>query len=183
MSLARLSKLVQFPIWVALACLVAGLYGAAHNQVSYTLGPSYFTAFKFAQFQIGADVPPRLGAALVGWRASWWMGALTGVPLFALALAARSRAAYARLCRMALATVLGTALLLGAVAVLLGVTVLGEEHLALLLGGRNPPDPMGFARAGLLHDTSYLGGLAGFALAALRIAVRLWRSYRGSGAA
>lgn len=49
-----------------LACLIAGVYGALHNQISYTVAPEYFTKFKFYQFQIGASLHGREGCALVG---------------------------------------------------------------------------------------------------------------------
>ena len=47
-----MKKLVTIPILFVLACLFAGIYGALHNQISYSVAPEYFTQFKFIQFQI-----------------------------------------------------------------------------------------------------------------------------------
>ncbi|MFD2857128.1 hypothetical protein ACFSZS_23640 [Seohaeicola zhoushanensis] len=58
---------------MGLAVLVAAAFGALHNQVSYTVGPDYFHAFKFRQFTIPremdpASAPPRSGC----WQAGGW---------------------------------------------------------------------------------------------------------------
>ena len=34
------------PLLLAIACLLAGLYGVLHNQISYTVSYEYFTEFK-----------------------------------------------------------------------------------------------------------------------------------------
>ena len=61
-------KRALMPVLFVIACLFAGLYGVLHNQISFTVSPEYFTAFKFHRFQI-QDISPRLGAAIVGWLA------------------------------------------------------------------------------------------------------------------
>jgi hypothetical protein len=73
MKFARL--LLRNLPWFAFACLLAGLFGALHNQISFTISHEYFTRFKFIQFRIPSTVPPRVGASIVGWLAAWWMGA------------------------------------------------------------------------------------------------------------
>ena len=63
-------------VGLLLGALVGGLYGALHDQLSYTLCPDFFTRFKFIQFWIHWGYEsPRLGAAWVGFRATWWLGA------------------------------------------------------------------------------------------------------------
>jgi hypothetical protein len=47
-----MKKRVTIPILFVLACLFAGIYGALHNQISYSVAPEYFTQFKFIKFQI-----------------------------------------------------------------------------------------------------------------------------------
>ena len=61
--------------------LIAGLYGALHDQVSFTISPEYFTRFKYDQFGFdpqwfGGD---RHTVALIGFLATWWVGALIGL--------------------------------------------------------------------------------------------------------
>jgi acyl-CoA thioester hydrolase len=78
----RFGKLPVLVLLLALAALTRRIFGALHNQLSYTVGPTYFTGLKFPQFAIPADTAPRLGAALVGVQASWWMGPLVALPAF-----------------------------------------------------------------------------------------------------
>ena len=56
------------------------MFGAIHDQISYSVSSEYFTKFKFIQFHLlDADVPERIRAAKVGFLASWWMGIPLGV--------------------------------------------------------------------------------------------------------
>lgn len=59
--------------------LVAGVYGIVHDQITYTLGPEYFTKFKFEQF-VWADFgfPTRVFVAEIGFLATWWVGFIAG---------------------------------------------------------------------------------------------------------
>ncbi len=41
--------------YVFLGALIGGAYGAVHDQLTYSVSPEYFTAFKFHQFHF-ADV-------------------------------------------------------------------------------------------------------------------------------
>src|SRR5258708_14664894 len=79
-------KLALLPLLLVSGCLIAGSYGALHNQISYTVSPEYFHAFKFGQFGIPNELRGRVGAAIVGWRASWWMGLIIGMPILLVGL-------------------------------------------------------------------------------------------------
>ncbi len=81
-----LGKFPTFFLLVALAALSAAIFGALHNQLSYSVGPDYFLSFKFPQFGIPEGTSPRFGAAQVGVLASWWMGVLVGLPAFLFGL-------------------------------------------------------------------------------------------------
>ena len=63
----------------ALGAVLAGCYGALHDQISYTISPEYFTKVKFEQFRY-ADFgwPPRIMVSEVGFLASWWVGMIGG---------------------------------------------------------------------------------------------------------
>jgi len=111
-------KLTLFPILLFAGCLIAGLYGALHNQISYTVSPEYFTAFKFHQFSIPEDLRGRIGAAIVGWRASWWMGLFIGVPVLIVGLILPGWKTYVSRCFLAFAVVAVTALVVGLVALI-----------------------------------------------------------------
>lgn len=155
----------KFPIFfllLILAAVAAALFGAAHNQLSYSVGPTYFTEFKFDQFQIAAALPERFGAALVGIRASWWMGPLIGLPAFLYGLFAVPQA------RTYFAAGLGAIFLVvflttfGALAGLIGGLVADSTGLLdPYLNFRDGPTRSDFLRAGFMHDASYLGGALG----------------------
>ncbi len=76
----KMKKLVVYLILVLIGVCVAGIYGALHNQISFTVSSEYFTEFKFQQFGIAdSQIPERLRASYVGFLASWWMGIPVGL--------------------------------------------------------------------------------------------------------
>ena len=162
----RLGKFPTFFLLVALAALSAAVFGALHNQLSYSVGPDYFHAIKFPQFGIAEGTAPRLGAAQVGVLASWWMGAAVGLPAFLYGLFAVPQA------RSYLAAgigAIGLVLVLATFAALAGLvgglvadaTGILESYLLTPVG----VDRSGFLRAGFMHDASYIGGALGALLA------------------
>ncbi len=110
---SRMKKLALFPVLLAAACLVAGLYGALHNQISYTVSSDYFHSFKFHQFGIPENLRGRVGASIVGWHASWWMGLFIGLPLLIVGLILPGWRTYLRCCLFAFAVAAITALVVG----------------------------------------------------------------------
>lgn len=76
LSLANFGRLL---LSCLLGALAAGSYGVLHDQVTYTLSPEYFTHFKFLQFS-DADfgLPDRAFVGLIGFLATWWVGAIAG---------------------------------------------------------------------------------------------------------
>ena len=155
----------KFPVFFILliaAAFAAALFGMLHNQLSYTVGPTYFTEFKFRQFHVATAIPPRVGAAVVGVQASWWMGPLVGLPAFLYGLfavpSARSYFA-AGLGAIFLVILLAT---FGALAGLLGGLVADstgwlDEMMTFPVG----PTRQDMLRAGFMHDASYLAGALG----------------------
>jgi len=70
----------------------AAIYGAIHNQFSYSISTEYFTKFKFSQFgfvEYGRDTP-RLTAGAIGAWASYWVGFISGVVVGLVGLFSRS---------------------------------------------------------------------------------------------
>lgn len=62
-----------------LGAIVAGCYGIAHDQITYSISPEYYTKFKFYQFgYVESDAPNRLLVFRIGVLASWWVGLVTG---------------------------------------------------------------------------------------------------------
>lgn len=166
-----MAKLALIPVLFAIACLLAGGYGAIHNQISYTVSPEYFTRFKFEQFHIADQIPERLGAAIVGWNAAWWMGLLIGVVLIPLGLVIRGRRDYFWGMVMVFGIVTLTALVVGLAALALATALLNPSLVGdLHYYGHEIDDDLAFARAGTMHNFSYLGGMTGIFTGALGIA-------------
>lgn len=172
-AVERYSALVW---WTVIACLVAGVFGAIHNQVSYTVSPDYFHTFKFIQFQIAPPLHNRAGAALVGFLAAWWTGIIIGPVLtIVCGRVCDHRWPRAVMGLAIAATVLVTATV-GLVS-LLGAFLLvtPETDLSQLWIPRECGDSVAFTRAGIMHDGSYLGGAIGTIVGCV---VVFWRGRR-----
>jgi hypothetical protein len=101
-------------ILVVCAAAVAGAYGAVHNQIRYTVSQKYFTRYKFEQFRIGPQFHNRLGAAVVGVRALWWMGVPIGLVLGSMSWLHAGLLRMLREGLFAFVVVAATALMIGA---------------------------------------------------------------------
>lgn len=157
-----MKELALAPVLLVVACLFAGVYGALHNQVSYTVAPEYFTAFKFEQFRIGPATPDRAGAAIVGWNAAWWMGVVIGVVLIPLGLVIRGPRAYLAGMVAVFGVVAATTLVVGLAALAVATVTLDATSVGEIRVYENDiVDDVAFARAGAMHNFSYLGGLIG----------------------
>ena len=151
-------KLALFPVLLIAGCLVAGVYGAVHNQISYTVSPDYFYAFKFHQFAIPCDLRNRIGASIVGWYASWWMGLVIGVPVLLIGLILPDWKTYITHGLVAFVVVPLTSLLVGLGALACGNFTISNEALPGYWYPDGVVDRVAFARAGNMHNFTYLGG-------------------------
>ena len=162
-------RLVLIPVLVAIACLFAGVYGALHNQISYTVSPEYFTEFKFHQFGL-VHFQDRLGAAFVGWAAAWWMGLVIGVILIPSGLVMRGNSNYFWGMIRVFALVSFTTLIVGLTALAVAYLVIDADMAGQISRyGNDITDDIAFARAGTMHNFSYLGGLLGILTGAVSI--------------
>jgi hypothetical protein len=164
-------RLALLPLALLFACMIAGAYGALHDQISYTVAPSYYHDFKFIQFAIEPALHNRLGASIVGWNASWWMGFLIGLPLYLVGLFVRNDGEFCRQYLRAAALVVATALLIGLAALAISFVLITEQSMPSWMAGRDVNDPVAFARAGMMHNYSYLGAVAGLAAAIILMIV------------
>lgn len=155
-----LRKLALFPILLVTACLFVGLYGGLHDQISYSISPDYYHAFKFNQFSIPVALRNRVGASIVGWYASWWMGLFIGVPVLLVALIMPDRRSYVTRSLVAFAVVVFTALVVGLSALI------------------HASDRVAFDRVGTMHNFSYLGGGLGIITASIYLVIERVRLTR-----
>lgn len=174
--MSRFGKFPAFLVLLASAALVAAIFGALMNQLSFSVGPTYFTAVKFPQFGIAEGTAPRWGAAVVGAQAAWWMGALVGLPAFLIGLLRVPRTASYLAAGLG---AIGLVICVATFAALAGLVVgLAADTTGLLDAWISVPDGptrSDFLRAGLMHDAAYLGGIVGaiVALTPMRHARRI----------
>ncbi len=169
-----MNKLVALLLILIIAPILGGIYGAVHDQITYSISEEYYTKFKFIQFgfenlgqNIGtAEAPeiilknPRIAAALVGILATWWVGLIIGIFLGLIGLIHRNGKEMFYATSKAIALTMAIALCTGLVGLLYGKKVLIEAPLNWFL-----PDKLvergNFIIVGSMHNFSYLGGLIG----------------------
>lgn len=145
--------------------VISGAYGILHDQVTYRIGPEYFTKFKIIQFYyLDQRAPMEWTVTKIGFLATWWVGFFAGwfmgrvtIPHEPLGKAAR---------RSALGAVLMLAIsaLFAAIAFRLAPASPEDARLqnwSPMLADYDITDALGFIRAGYIHNASYLGGLTG----------------------
>jgi len=161
-----------------MAALAAGVFGALHSQLSYSVGASYFHDLKFDQLGLSDAWQNRLGAALVGWREAWWLGLLLGVPVFGLGFLTFGRTQSLLVAGIG---AIGTVILICTLAVVAGLAFgVVRLDVAMLQDFAIPDtaaDPMGFARAGIMHEMLFYGALVGTVIAGWSI----WKLARLEG--
>jgi hypothetical protein len=163
----------------ALGAIVAGSYGAVHDQVSFTIAPEYFTRLKFQQFA-WADLgwPTRAYVALIGFLATWWVGLIAGWVLARLGLAELWEMRGWRPVVRAFGVMLLVAVVVGLGGALVGVAVTSSGDLSHWDDwriARNLHDVRSFVIVAYLHAGSYLGGIVGLIVAGA--AVRKMRNH------
>lgn len=152
--------------------LVAGGYGMAHDQVTYSLSAEYFSKLKFEQFAYARmGLPDRGFVAVIGFLASWWVGMIAGW-------------IYGRVSVVGPRPPLPKAIVWRAFGLLMVSTLLGGV-LGYLYGTatyRTAPgrwqewgwyygvqDLAEFARVGQIHLFGYVGGLLGLLVGSRRL--------------
>jgi hypothetical protein len=162
----RIAVLAAF---VVAAMLVAGVFGAIHDQISYSISHEYFTQFKFGQFHLlDSPLPERVRAAVVGFRASWWMGVplglLTGMAGFIYPSVDQMRRALA----LSLPLICGFVLLVALGGLAYGVGQTSGSAMSRYVGQDLPVDIGTWRRficVGYMHNAAYLGGAAAIPVA------------------
>jgi hypothetical protein len=156
-----------------LGAMVAGCYGALHDQISYSISPEYFTKFKLRQFSyVDFGWPPRAFAAEVGFLASWWVGMAAGWFVARAGLAELPPPVRRRYTMRSFAILLTACPLGGVVGALVGVALtqsLDAADLRLLQYSLGLEDVRAFVVVGYLHAGTYLGALTGLIAAIIYI--------------
>lgn len=165
-----MTRLSIFLMMIVVSCLLAGVYGALHNQVSYSISPEYFHNLLFERTGISGEGNPRIGAAQVGFAGSWWMGLVTGVPLATLALFLKGPE------RAMFRVYFISALVIIALTAAFGMASLTLDIPPGAAAPEGVSDPGAFLRAALLHSYSYLSGVVALVGGLGVMGVTVWRS-------
>jgi hypothetical protein len=152
-----------------LGTTVAAVYGAIHDQISYSISSEYFTKMKFRQFA-WADLgwPPRLYASVIGALATWWVGLIGGWLLARLGLAQLPAA----IRRQAIVRAFGIVFVAAAVSGAIGATIGAAANLAGWADWQRNlelEDLRSFVIVAHLHAGGYIGALAGVILAVVYV--------------
>ncbi|MFT5303603.1 MAG: hypothetical protein ACI87E_004994 [Mariniblastus sp.] len=152
-----------------LGALIAGCYGIVHDQITYAIGPEYFTKFKFEQFRY-ADFgfPNWVFVSEIGFLATWWVGFAIAWFLARWLIPDQPRvAAYRRILKA-----IGIVFCCGCVSGLVGFAYgnwRGPDSdyydWEYLTRGMGLTEIWPFVRVAYIHNAGYLGGLIGLVLA------------------
>jgi hypothetical protein len=142
-----------------LAALAAGLYGAIHDQISYTISPEYFTHIKFKQFAwLHVDFGTRTNVGLIGFVA------ICGILVAYRLRNIEARHLLIRFACLRLGLVLATSAL---VASGMSFYSYAQEAKTLVAHWQHTAehymisDPLPFAIVAQMHRMSYVGGAIG----------------------
>lgn len=151
---------------IAIAPIIAGLYGIFHDQLTYTISPEYYTKFKFYQFglmDLGNEAVfpnPRIEVSAVGFMATWWMGPPIGLILGLVGLVHKDNKQMFRATLKAILVTVAVAFTTGLIGLAYGKIYLAHTDVNWWLPD-NLIDTKNFIAVGSMHNFSYLGGLTG----------------------
>lgn len=158
-ALLLLITLIALPV-------IAGVYGALHDQLSFTIAPEYFTRFKYDQFGFEPEWfgGHRSTVAVIGFIATWWVGLLLALFIGGAALLQPDALAMERAVMRATGITLAAALMCA-----LGGAAYGWWFIAEPPPGWYLPevvkDEHAFLTVGSMHNASYGGAVLGLTLA------------------
>lgn len=155
---------------ISLVCLcgalVAGAYGICHDQVTYSISKEYFSRFKFDQFAY-AKPPiesPRVFAGIIGFLATWWVGALIAWVMVRVSLMRGRELPTFRQFLVAFLISFSVSFLAALCGFLYGLwrrTTGYAEGWLRWLDELAVEDVDSFMTVGYIHNSSYLGGILG----------------------
>lgn len=152
----------------AVGAAIAGIYGVIHDQITYTISEEYFTRFKFIQFSNAkpASDDPRVFVGIIGFLASWWVGAFVGWILARISISREGRLARVREMAVAYGIVFFVASASAGCGWIWGQWRRGTgyaEGWLIWMEECGVVDQDAFMTVGYIHNASYLGGILGAA--------------------
>jgi hypothetical protein len=180
-----MKKVLSILLIIMMGCLIAGIYGVIHDQLTYTISPEYYTKFKFDQFGFAYDGNegildhPRLYVSFVGFLATWWMGIPIATTLGLVSLHPDARTMI-RLTMNGFVVTLIIAFLVGLYGLYNGFADLAYQPRENFEGWFIPDnltDFKSFIAVGSMHNYSYLGGSYSLLGGIVYI---VWKKYRSN---
>ena len=155
-------------LFCVLGCLIAGTYGVIHDQVTYSIGPEYFTQFKYEQFRwANFGWSDRFFVGCIGFLATWWVGLIVAWILTRRMLPNQSFSVAAKKILAGFGVVFLTGFATGAIGYGYGL-YLGPEadysRYDKVFKAMGVTDAWAFLRVAYIHNAGYLGGLIGLVL-------------------
>jgi hypothetical protein len=179
-----MNKFVAFVLIIVAACVLSGLYGIMHDQLTYSISNEYYTKFKFYQFGMvdfasDMELPnPRLNVAVVGLLATWWLGIPIGFFLGLVGFLHADWRAMVKTTMKAFAINVVIAFVTGLAGLLYGFIFLAGKSPDSFSGWFIPDNIVDFGNfisVGSMHNFSYMGGLFGLTIA---IIYSVWKALK-----
>lgn len=176
-------KFGVFTSTIFIAIVVAGIYGAIHDQITYSISPEYFTKFKYQQF--GFE-PAWFGGhrqtvAVIGFLATWWMGLFISILLGLTGLIFSNHTIMKKFIANGIKIILIISILFAIIGFFWGKYHLINKGVDWWL-----PDGLinkdKFIIVGSIHNFSYFGGVAGILLAIIYM-IASWFSIKNKRSA
>ncbi|MDF1815917.1 MAG: hypothetical protein P1V20_27200 [Verrucomicrobiales bacterium] len=168
-------SLKSFGILLALTAagaLMSGVYGIIHDQITYSLSPEYFTRFKFFQFyKVDPGMGERIFAGVIGFLATWWIGAILGWSFGRLSMTKPSFDPHPTEVIYALILALTITAAGGLAGYLYASSRLDQprDSWDLWKASFQIEDMPAFHRVGIIHNMGYIGGAVGAVIAGVRL--------------
>ena len=145
--------------------LIAGAYGIIHDQITFSIGPEYFTRFKFEQFAwADGGMGERVFVATIGFLATWWVGLIAGWILARRLVPRATRRVAIQKVILGFGIIFLSAVIFGVGGFLYG-RVFGPSadysQLEWMFQEYGIENRLAFMTVGYIHNAGYLGGVVG----------------------
>lgn len=149
--------------------LIGGVYGIAHDQITYAIAPEYFTKLKFHQFHY-ADfgLGNRVFASTIGFLATWWVGLIAAWLLARRLIPHQTRETAYRQIRNGILCVFLFGLSFGLLGYAYGLwrgPTADYSYWDWAFQKYDVTDNWSFVRVAYIHNAGYLGGIIGLVVA------------------
>ncbi len=168
-------------LFLVITPIIAGLYGIAHDQITYTISHEYFTKFKFYQFGLmdqGREAifsNPRIQVSVVGFMATWWLGIPIGLLLGLEGLRYKKAKDMFRSTLKAILITIAVAILGGFIGAAYGYIFLINKPLEEFSTWYIPDniiDTKHYIEVGAIHNFSYISGIIGLFVALIYSSIK-----------